>query len=186
MRRVTATATRSGGWWAVEVPEVPGAFSQARRLEQIPAMAADAVEMLTGELVDVEVVPILPAAERQRIAEWRTISTQAAELAERAARESRALVAQLRAEGLSVRDVGELLGVSSQRVSQLAPAAATSNQPARKPAAEAARSSAASRVTATARKPAASKVTAATTRSRTAKSTTTSAKSAARKVPADR
>ena len=124
MRRVTATATRSGGWWAVEVPDVPGAFTQARRLEQIPAMAADAVEMLTGERVDeVEVVPILPDAERERVEEWRTISTQAAELAERAARESRALVAQLRAEGLSVRDVGELLGVSSQRVSQLAPAA---------------------------------------------------------------
>lgn len=123
MKRVTATATRSGGWWAVEVPEVPGAFTQARRLTQIPAMAADAVEMLTGEHVEVEVVPILPTAERQHLEEWRKVSRQAAELTGQAARDSRALVAQLRAEGLSVRDIGELLGVSSQRVSQLAPTA---------------------------------------------------------------
>lgn len=141
MRRVTATATRSGGWWAVQVTEVPGAFTQARRLEQIPAMAADAVEMLTGERVEeVEVVPILPAAERERVEEWRTISTQAVEIAERAARESRALVAQLRAQGLSVRDVGELLGVSSQRVSQLAPARPGAAQRTRTVAAKSTRS----------------------------------------------
>ena len=31
--KVTAEATRSGGWWAVEVPEVDGAFTQACRLD---------------------------------------------------------------------------------------------------------------------------------------------------------
>jgi hypothetical protein len=46
--QVTAKATRSGSWWAVEVPEVDGAFTQARRLDQIPTMVADAVHLLTG------------------------------------------------------------------------------------------------------------------------------------------
>lgn len=40
---VTATVRRSGDWWAIEVPEVAGVFTQAKRLEQVPAMAADAV-----------------------------------------------------------------------------------------------------------------------------------------------
>ncbi|MEH6797620.1 MAG: hypothetical protein V7694_26225, partial [Rhodococcus sp. (in: high G+C Gram-positive bacteria)] len=44
--KVTAKATRSGQWWAVEVPEVDGAYTQARRLDQIPKMVADAVSLL--------------------------------------------------------------------------------------------------------------------------------------------
>jgi hypothetical protein len=45
----TAEARRSGEWWAVRVLEVPGAFTQAKRLDQVPEMAADAVASLTGE-----------------------------------------------------------------------------------------------------------------------------------------
>ncbi|WP_415395536.1 hypothetical protein ACMTN4_10105 [Rhodococcus globerulus] len=45
--KVTAKVTKSGDWWAVEVPEVDGAFTQARRLDQIPGMVADAVHLLT-------------------------------------------------------------------------------------------------------------------------------------------
>ena len=68
MRQVTATATRVGSWWAIEVPEVPGAFSQARRLSQVAAMAADAVATLTGETVSVEVVHGCPCRSNAR---WR-------------------------------------------------------------------------------------------------------------------
>ena len=54
--KVTAKVTRSGDWWAVEVPEVEGAFTQARRLDQIPEMVADAVHLLAGvPAEDVEV-----------------------------------------------------------------------------------------------------------------------------------
>ena len=58
--KVTAKARRAGGWWAVEVPEVPGAFTQARRLEQVAVVAAEAVADLLDMLaidVEVEVVP---------------------------------------------------------------------------------------------------------------------------------
>lgn len=43
---VTARVTQSEGWWAIEVPEVSGAFSQARTLGEVPFMAADAVATL--------------------------------------------------------------------------------------------------------------------------------------------
>jgi predicted RNase H-like HicB family nuclease len=46
--KVTAYVTRSDGWWAVEVPEVPGLFTQARTLDQVPAMVIDAVALMTG------------------------------------------------------------------------------------------------------------------------------------------
>jgi hypothetical protein len=41
--KVTAQARRTGDWWAVEVPEVDDVFTQANRLDQVPAMVADAV-----------------------------------------------------------------------------------------------------------------------------------------------
>lgn len=45
---LTARSTRSGGWWAVEVPEVQGLFTQARRLDLVPAAVLDAAALLTG------------------------------------------------------------------------------------------------------------------------------------------
>lgn len=64
--KVTARATRSEGWWAVEVPEIDGLFTQTRRLDQIPAVVRDAAELLDGidpATLDVEVVPEVPHGE---------------------------------------------------------------------------------------------------------------------------
>jgi predicted RNase H-like HicB family nuclease len=61
--RVTAKTQRSGGWWAVEVPEIPGVFTQAKRLDQVEAMVRDAVAVMLDidpETVVVTVDPILP------------------------------------------------------------------------------------------------------------------------------
>ena len=121
--QVTAIARRSGDWWAVEVPEVDGAFTQAKRLDQIPEMVADAVSLLEDvpvEQVVVTVVPdigdpaLLESADhvREQIA-----AAQAAQTAAAAA--SRAVVKQLRGKGLPVRDVAVIMNVSAQRVSQL-------------------------------------------------------------------
>lgn len=117
--RVTAKATRSGAWWAIEVPEVPGLFTQAKRLDQVEAEVIDAAGML-GVVVDqVLVEPDLSTEEGDLVKR----ATRARALAESAAREassaSRAAVSRLRSDGLTVRDVASILGVSAQRVSVL-------------------------------------------------------------------
>ena len=56
---VTAIAERSDGWWAVDVPELPGLFTQARRLDQIDGMVRDAAQMLGKEIGDVKLEPQL-------------------------------------------------------------------------------------------------------------------------------
>ncbi len=38
-----AHAARSGRWWAVEVPDVPGVFTQTRRLDQVAPAAREAI-----------------------------------------------------------------------------------------------------------------------------------------------
>lgn len=123
--KVTAKAIRSGQWWAVEIPEVEGAFTQARRLDQVPAMVADAVHLLTGIPLDEIEVQLgeVDLGDPQALAEAHAAREQvaaAADSQEEAARASRRAVAMLRERGLSVRDVGAILEVSPQRVSQLA------------------------------------------------------------------
>ena len=56
---VTAIAERSDGWWAVDVPEIPGLFTQARHLDQIDGMVQDAARILGREIGDVKVEPQL-------------------------------------------------------------------------------------------------------------------------------
>lgn len=63
-KAMKATARRSGEWWAVEV-NGEEYHSQAKRLDQVPEMAADVVALLTGQpagSVEVTVVPILADA----------------------------------------------------------------------------------------------------------------------------
>ncbi len=124
MMKVTAKAVRDGGWWVVEVPEVDGAFTQARRLDQIPAMVADAVGLLEdipAEDVEVELdVDLGDPAVLDEVLRAREQVEAAARAQEAAARASRAAVAHLRhGVKLSVRDTAVVLGVSPQRVSQL-------------------------------------------------------------------
>jgi DNA-directed RNA polymerase specialized sigma24 family protein len=132
--RVTATARRSEGWWAIEVTGVPGGplHTQTRRLDQVEAMVKDGVALMAEvpkDTIEVDVIPKVPPADAELIDAARAASLEAGRAAERASRLSRQAVEQLRSEGMTVRDVGRLLGVSPQRVSQLVEAApATTDQ----------------------------------------------------------
>lgn len=50
--KVVAFATRSGDYWAIEVPSIPGLFTQVRDLDDAPSM----VKAAAADLLDVEVV----------------------------------------------------------------------------------------------------------------------------------
>ncbi len=120
-----ATCTRSEGWWAVRVEGVTGAHTQARRLDQVEANVREVLSLLLDmpeDSFDIEIDPQLPKAaatvlertERQRrLAERSAVEAAAA---------SRDAVRLLTAEplNLTLRDTGALLGVSFQRVAQLA------------------------------------------------------------------
>ncbi|MDF3313134.1 hypothetical protein ACWEK5_13995 [Rhodococcus koreensis] len=121
--KVTATATRRGGSWVVEVPGVEGVLTQARRLDQVSAIVAEAVHLVQGvRAEDVEVELDYEIGDSAALMEARAAHLQvesAAHAQECAARASRAAVAHLRRSGLSVRDIGVILDLSPQRVSQL-------------------------------------------------------------------
>lgn len=63
-KRLTVEATRSGGQWAIEVPEIPGLFTQAKRLDQVELTARQAASDLRGRPAEAfsVAVHVLPEA----------------------------------------------------------------------------------------------------------------------------
>lgn len=119
--KVTALAQRANGWWTVTVPEVDGAITQAKRLDQVPAMVADAVSLLEdvpAEEVTVDVRPVLAEAEEAAIAAALEAGRAAVEAQATASVAMRTAVRNL-LPVMPARDVARVLHVSHQRVSQL-------------------------------------------------------------------
>lgn len=120
--KVTARAERSGGWWAITVPEVSGVYTQARRLDQVEAMARSAVEDLLeidGSTLDVTLDVQLSVLERRLVADAKSklaFSEYAARVAALANREA---VLGLRGSGMTTREAATALGISAGRVSQI-------------------------------------------------------------------
>jgi predicted RNase H-like HicB family nuclease len=115
------TAKRAGDWWALEVPDLPGVFSQAKRLDKAEEAARDAIALMLDiapDSFDVTIEPELSADERAAIAAA-AAANQAAEEAAEAARIAGRRAAEVLTRSLSQRDAGRILGVSFQRVSQL-------------------------------------------------------------------
>jgi predicted RNase H-like HicB family nuclease len=112
---------RSGDWWAVTVPEVPGVFTQARRLEQVRTMAREAVALMLDvdpDSFDLDLrleVPELGG----RVVAVKALRDKAARLSREASEATIVLARDLARQGLSVRDIGLLLSLSPQRVSQM-------------------------------------------------------------------
>lgn len=122
-RTYRVEAVRSGDWWAVTVPELAGIFSQAKRLDQVEARAREAIAMMLDvdeDDVGTIVVHAIPPDTVAELLEALKASVAAAEDATEEAAQMRRRAAQaLRDEGLPLRDVGRLIGVSHQRVHQL-------------------------------------------------------------------
>jgi predicted RNase H-like HicB family nuclease len=114
------------GWWIIEVPEVPGVVSEARRLDQVAAMAADAIALALDTDpagIAVDVCPQLDPQRRELVEDFAHDSQTAEDArgaAAQAAAQVRSDVAALIGTGLTAREVAQLLGISPQRVSQLA------------------------------------------------------------------
>jgi signal transduction histidine kinase len=110
---------RHGGWKA-NIPEVD-CEAHAKRLDQLRDVVAQAIHDETGvELCEIVVrlEGIFPEA-LERFHQAQEKSAEAAKLRVEAAKEVRRVVAELRSEHLTMRDISALLGITPQRVAQL-------------------------------------------------------------------
>jgi predicted RNase H-like HicB family nuclease len=122
--RYRVTAERDGRFWFLRVPELPGVFTQVRRLEQADEMIRDAIALMLdvpAATFDVDVEPALHPELAALVASTWRMRTAAAHLVNgsntRLASTVHALVGQ---QQLTVRDAAVLLDLSFQRVAQLA------------------------------------------------------------------
>lgn len=125
MTTYMVTATRDGAWWSLVAENVDGreVASQSRRLDQAEAVIREAIALVLDvdeDTIGVEVVPVLDeAAVSGETFELLELRQALADLSARSRRLTPKAVAELRAAGLTVRDVAELLGLTPSRVSQI-------------------------------------------------------------------
>ena len=123
MKTYQVDVVRDDGWWIMHA-RIPRSivYSQAKRLDDVEPMIRDAIAGVLDvnpESFAVELNFDLDSAVLDQVNRAREISLQAAEVQERASRESRAAVQALRKEGLTLKEAGYFLGVTPQRVAQL-------------------------------------------------------------------
>ena len=125
-RNFKVTAHRSDGWWALEVTgddlSYP-AYTQTRRLDQAEAMARDLLALHfnigADEVGKLEIVPVLGAALSEEVSRTRQVREEAEKVRADATFHTRRTAQHLREQGMALRDISVLLGVSHQAVSQL-------------------------------------------------------------------
>jgi hypothetical protein len=121
-RTYTVTAERAAAWWAITVDELPGVFSQARRLDRVEAMAREAIRLFLSvphDSFDLIVCEKLTLDAQQAVTEVFEARAKAIAGQQVASERSRVAVRTLADLGLPQRDIGRLLDLSHQRVAQL-------------------------------------------------------------------
>ncbi|MBP2180109.1 hypothetical protein [Amycolatopsis magusensis] len=122
MKTYHAEVTRDGKFWLIRVREIDRS-TQALRYRDVETMARELIEIMEGPgsgEYDLHLEVHLPSSVRDHQARAEVLRAEAQRKQAEAAAENRVAVQELLALGLSQRETGEVLGVSFQRVSQLA------------------------------------------------------------------
>ena len=120
----TVRAEREGKWWGLQCVEVPSALSQSRDLAgaQVIREAIAFIEEIPEYTVAINLDVVLPADMKSTLDEYRGLVARETEINAARYKLQKQLVTDLtKKTKLSFRDVAELLGISHQRVGQLAP-----------------------------------------------------------------
>lgn len=106
------------GWWVASVPEIEGCHTQGRSIAQARERIREAI-MVSSDVVDFEIEDHvrLPKATERLVEKLRALRAKLERDEKETAAALKAAVAAL--DGLSVRDRGEVLGLSHQRINQI-------------------------------------------------------------------
>jgi hypothetical protein len=118
----TATARRDGRWWMVQCDQHPSALSMVARLDQAAEVHREAIAFVADvpeDQVEVDVRPVLEPELSSELDEASQLAEQAKQAEEQAGVKRRRVARRLVASGLTVRDVGAVMGLSYQRAHQL-------------------------------------------------------------------
>lgn len=121
MRTHFINVKREGKFWLIAIPELDG-LTQARKWDEIPQMAKEFISLMTqAKTEEIKIIiknieinnsPIISNAIAAR-----NTAKKAVEIANHLTKQA---VLELRNDGITLSEVGAILGISHQRVSQLA------------------------------------------------------------------
>ena len=118
---IKAECERKANAWWVRVPELDNLLISTKRLDQATEQIKDLVQESQGidrcDII-VKVETTLPGIMCD-LEQAQSKMREAQRIQEEASKEIRDVVSRLRSEGLSMRDIAILLGISAQRVAQL-------------------------------------------------------------------
>lgn len=120
--RYTATARHVGDWWMVQCDQLPSALSQVRGLAKAGEAHREAIAFVSGlaaDEIEVEVHAELAPDLAGELAAAERLAEAARDALDAAGRKRREVARQLARQGVTVRDIGTLFGVSHQRARQL-------------------------------------------------------------------
>ncbi len=121
--KITATAERQADGWLIACPELDNFTTTSKRLDKATEQLKALAEKTSGESqcdIVVKVEAVMPGIICE-IEAAQSKMRDATRLQEEASNEIRDVVGRMRDEGLTMRDIAVLLGVTPQRVAQLAP-----------------------------------------------------------------
>ena len=124
MKRYTVKYERDeSGWWSGEIKEVQGCRTQGRTIAQVRRRIREALKLFVSDAKTAQLQDdvILPSQARRTLSSYR----QARQRADRQSALAQASTLQAvrvltKRLGLSTRDASEILGLSHQRIQQLA------------------------------------------------------------------
>ncbi|BBX72248.1 hypothetical protein MSHI_01540 [Mycobacterium shinjukuense] len=122
-----AIASPDGKYWHIRIPGLGnhpeyGLPTQARNLDEVEPTARDLIAVwldVPADSFDVDAQVELPDSVRHHLELASKLRQEAADAQAAAAEEYRRAAAELKNGGLTVRDIGKVLGISYQRVHQL-------------------------------------------------------------------
>jgi hypothetical protein len=119
--KLEVKASREGRFWFLESTQIQGLATQARTVSEIPEMVRDLASLLTGRPeTDFEVHITFDAPEvTAHLQAAEELATKADELKAASAKQRHEAAMVLKRQGVTVRDIGAVLGVSHQRAQQL-------------------------------------------------------------------
>jgi predicted RNase H-like HicB family nuclease len=111
------------GWWLTTVPMVPGCHTQGRTIEQAEKRIREALALFVpaaaAATATLESVVRLPTGAKRALSNALAKRTEAEAVALESQAATRNATRALSHAGLSLRDIGRLLGVTRQRAHQL-------------------------------------------------------------------
>jgi DNA-directed RNA polymerase subunit F len=126
---IKALCERQADGWLIAVPELDNYRTTVKRLDKATEQIKELAEKVTGESkcdIVVKVEAVMPGIICD-IEAAQSKMREATRLQDEASNEIRDVVGRMRDQGLTMRDIAVLLGVTPQRVAQLAPCVEVSN-----------------------------------------------------------